>query len=248
MQESETLTVQNQSLKSEIQKLEQEKVRLMQVLAGHDSACLQRMQHDAVEVKREGLPSPVDETEFRVPCTLPTITSPHAAMTTTSNFSQPAPPYSDSTGRITQSIVSNIFPMVSNSSSLPFNIPDPNQIDVQPQTFMATGQEPAGGISVHECQPPSFDDAARYVNEIKIEDNLQEEQLIQDPNQHQQALHNLQPIFQADPQQQMSESQHDFFRAATFGYHSISEASSNFLAKRPLGHTYLDLDSRCIAL
>merc|ERR1712018_113950 len=44
IRESETLTVQNQSLKNEIHKLEQEKVRLMQVLSGHDNNCLQRMQ------------------------------------------------------------------------------------------------------------------------------------------------------------------------------------------------------------
>merc|ERR1711863_178198 len=47
IRESETLSVQNQSLKSEIQKLEKEKLRLMQVLSGHENACLQRI-HDAV--------------------------------------------------------------------------------------------------------------------------------------------------------------------------------------------------------
>ncbi len=31
-------------------------------------------------------------------------------------------------------------------------------------------------------------------------------------------------------------------------YDACSASSSSFLAKRSLGHTYLDLDSRCIAL
>merc|ERR1719211_218252 len=95
IRESETLTVQNQSLKTEIQKLEKEKVRLMQVLSGHENACLQRI-HDAVEIKSEELTSPMDEDEFRVPYTVPPppmITSPQASLHSTPTFSQSALPY-----------------------------------------------------------------------------------------------------------------------------------------------------------
>ena len=222
----------------------------MQVLSGHDNACLQQIQHDAVEIKREALSSPMDENEFRVPSTVPgvpTITSSQASITTAPNFSLPVPPYTNSTGHITQSILSNTVPMASNYNLIPFNISDTNQTDVQPHSLMTSNHEMVGTISPPECQPPSFDDAVRIASEIKIEDNSQES-IIQNPNHRPQVLQGLQPIFESDSLQQMNESQHDFFRAATFGNHSISETSSYFLAKRPLGHTYLDLDSRCIAL
>merc|ERR1711963_245253 len=111
IRESETLTVQNQSLKNEIHKLEQEKVRLMQVLSGHDNTCLQRMQQESVEIKRENFPSPMDDNEFRVPVTIPvdpTIPNPHGLSTTTvSNFTLPSSSYVDRTTQITQPLLNS---------------------------------------------------------------------------------------------------------------------------------------------
>ena len=199
----------------------------MQVLSGHENACLQRI-HDAVEIKSEELTSPMDEDKFRVPYTVPPppmITSPQASLHSTHTISQTGVPYTSST-----SFASTII------SSHP---------DMQPpSSFTGTSHELEGTFSNSVCQPPSFDDAIRMASQIKIEDPPRE-QVAQSPDQ--QELQIQQPVFQG-VSQQLNENQHDYFRAATFGYSSISEASSHFLVKRPLGHTYLDLDNRCIAL
>ena len=252
MQESETLTVQNQSLKGEIQKLEQEKLRLVQVLSGHENSCLQRMQqNDNVEIKHERLSTPMDEEdEYRVPCSVPaisTIAASQESISAAPGFPVPVPNFPDPTGQVNQSSFLNTIPANSNPNLLPYNISNPNQTDDQPLFLMTSGHEMVGTISPRQNQPPSFDDASRIANEIKVEDNSNEP-IIQNTIQHPQMLPSLPPIFDSGPLQHMTESQPDFFRAATFGNHSIGEASSYFLAKRPLGHTYLDLDSRCIAL
>merc|ERR1711997_34757 len=95
IRESETLTVQNQSLKTEIHKLEQEKVRLMQVLSGHENICLQRMQQDPVAIKTEGL-SPVDN-EFLAASTstVPPTQLSHSPGLITSGNSFMLPPYTE---------------------------------------------------------------------------------------------------------------------------------------------------------
>jgi hypothetical protein len=250
IQESETLTVQNQSLKNEIHKLEQEKVRLMQVLSGHENACLQRMQQDAVEIKSETLSSPIEENEFRVPSTVPLappFTHSQGSITTAPSFSLPVPSYTDTTTQMTLPLLQNNVPLASNPNLIPFNVSQTNQHDLHHQPLMSSGHDMVGTISPSECQPPSFDDAVRVATEIKMEDHLQET-IVQNPNHRQQVPQGFQPIFEPDHLQQMNESHHEVFRSATFGNHSISDASSYFLAKRPLGHTYLDLDSRCIAL
>ena len=113
-----------------------------------------------------------------------------------------------------------------------------------PPSFIGRSHELEGTFSNSACQPPSFEDAVRMASQIKLEDTPREP-ISQPPDQKE--LQIQQPIFQGGSQQ-FNENQHDYFRAATFGYSSISEASSHFLVKRPLGHTYLDLDNRCIAL
>jgi hypothetical protein len=47
--ESETLVNQNQSLKSEIHKLEREKKRLIDVLASHESSCPKRQKTEMLQ-------------------------------------------------------------------------------------------------------------------------------------------------------------------------------------------------------
>ena len=251
-QESETLTVQNQSLKNEIHKLEQEKSRLMQVLSGHDSACLQRMQQESVEIKRENFPSPMDDNEFRVPATMnidPTISNPPGLNTTSSNFTLPPSSYTDRTALMAQPLLTSNSPMTNDPNLLSFNISQANQLDLHHQPLMTSGHEMITTVSPSECHPPSFDDAVSVASEVKMEDNSQDTD-VQIPNIHRQPLQQgFTPIFESNSSiQQMNEPHHDAFRGATFGNHGIGDASNYFLAKRPLGHTYLDLDNRCIAL
>ena len=225
----------------------------MQVLSGHENACLQRMQHDAVEIKSETLPSPIDDNEFRVPSTVPLVpsmTHSQGSITTASSFSLPVPSYTDSTNQMAQPLLQNNVPMSNNANLIPFNVSQTNQPDLHHQPLMTSCHDMVGTISPSDCQPPSFDDAVRVATEIKMEDNAQET-IVQNSNHRQHQLpQGFPPMFESDHlQQQMNESHHEGFRTAPFGNHnSISDASSYFLATRPLGHTYLDLDSRCIAL
>ena len=246
------MTVQNQSLKNEIHKLEQEKIRLMQVLSGHDNTCLQRMQQESVEIKRENFPSPMDDNEFRVPMTIPvdpTITNSHGLNTTVSNFTVPSSSFVDRTTQITQPLLNSNVPLANNPNLIPFNISQSSQLDLHHQPLMTSGHDMIATVSPSDCQPPSFDDAVAAAPEIKMEDNSQDT-TVQSPNLHHQPIQQgFTPIFDSDPSiQQMNDNHHDALRAASFGNHGLGDASSYFLAKRPLGHTYLDLDSRCIAL
>ena len=239
--------VQNQSLKSEIQKLEQEKMRLMQVLSGHDNACLQRMQQEAIEIKQEGLPSPIDENEFRVPSTVPIVPSiSQGSITTGASFTEPVSAYTENTAQNTQPLLSNNVLLVNETNVLPYTMSQGNP-HLHNQSLMTSGHGLVGNLSPPECHPPSFDEAVRIATEIKMEESSQEP-IVQNSNQLQQIPQGFPQLFESESLQQINESRNDFFRAPTFGNHSISDNSSYFLAKRPLGHTYLDLDSRCIAL
>ena len=162
--------VQNQSLKSEIQKLEQEKMRLMQVLSGHDNACLQRMQQEAIEIKQEGLPSPIDENEFRVPSTVPIVPSiSQGSITTGASFTEPVSAYTENTTQNTQPLLSNNVLLVNETNVLPYTMSQGNP-HLHNQSLMTSGHGLVGNLSPPECHPPSFDEAVRIATEIKMEE------------------------------------------------------------------------------
>ena len=224
----------------------------MQVLSGHDNNCLQRMQQESVDIKRENFPSPMDDNDFRIPTTIPvdtTITNPQSLNTTASNFTLPPSSYTDRMAQITQPLLTSNASMATDPNLLPFDISQANQLDLHHQPMMTSGHNMIASVSPSECQPPSFDDTVSVGPEIKMEDNSQDN-IVQSPSLHRQPIQQgFTPIFDSDPQiQQINAPQHETFRAATFGNHGLGDTSSYFLAKRPLGHTYLDLDSRCIAL
>ena len=245
LQESETLTVQNQSLKTEIHKLEQEKVRLMQVLSGHENICLQRLQQDPVAIKTEGL-SPVDN-EFLAASTStvppPQLSHSPGLLTGGNNFM--LPPYTEATVTpVTQPLMTNNQNITQDTIPTPFNMSQTNHSNLQ----SLVPPNSVGAISSPNGQPPSFEDAVRIATEIKMEDNSQD---LQNYNHRQQQ--GFPPMYDSEPSSlqppPINESSNDVFRGtATFGNQIMSDSSNYFLAKRPLGHTYLDLDSRCIAL
>ena len=68
------------------------------------------------------------------------------------------------------------------------------------------------------------------MKQIKMEDNSQET-AIQNPNHRQQVPHGFPPMFESDHLQQMNESHHDVFRAAT----RVSTLDALFTAVRPAG-------------
>ena len=82
--------------------------------------------------------------------------------------------------------------------------------------------------STPEEDPPTFAEAIQMVNEVKEE----EEEVIP---------YNLDSYF---GHSQNTVMDHEEF----FGHHHHANQQNPFLAKRSLGQTYLDLDSRCIAL
>jgi len=249
MKESETLVVQNQNLKTEIQKLEKEKLRLMQVLSGHENACVHHVEglDQNVAIKCEDLPMLITEDEFSEPGTVPSMAPAQSSL-------NPALTNSQSVTSLPSNNLLNVAAYATSPISTPFNIPN-----IYPaQSFMSSGLKRDGTISASSQQPPSFDDAVMMAGQVKSEEVLpqQEQQSILQQDHHptiQQDHHTLQQpsIFQGHhttTQHEINDN-HEFFRAAAFGYNITDTTSSHFLAKRPLGgHTYLDLDSRCIAL
>ena len=210
------------------------------------------MQQESVDIKRENFPSPMDDNEFRIPTTIPvdtTITNPQSLSTTASNFTLPPSSYTDRMAQITQPLLTSNASMATDPNLLPFDISQANQLDLHHQPMMTSGHNMIATVSPSESQPPSFDDGVSVGPEIKMEDNSQDI-IVQSPSLHRQPMQQgFTPIFDSEPQiQQINAPQHEAYRASTFGNHGLGDTSSYFLAKRPLGHTYLDLDSRCIAL
>jgi hypothetical protein len=77
-------------------------------------------------------------------------------------------------------------------------------------------------ISSPEEQPPSFAEAIEMASQVKEEDE--------------------------DGMQQFTTGMENYFTTTASAADNFYQQQNHFLAKRTLGHTYLDLDSRCIAL
>ena len=167
-QESETLELQNHNLKVEINKLETEKKRLMEILNVHEPGCLKRLRQEVPSRSASG------GAEFRVP---------------------PAP----------------IRPGASSSGST-------HPPNVQNEAF-STGsyQDTSSSFADEEA-------TVEYVEDIKPPPQIQVNSF------------------------SVNDDKNNFMRNSCSLDNVDSSSAAAFLGKRPLGHTYLDLDSRCIAL
>ena len=215
----------------------------MQVLSGHENACVHRMEEldENVQVKCEDLPMLITEDEFSEPCAVP----PMVPVASAQSSLNPALTNSPSVASLPSNNPLNVATLATTPISTPFNIPN-----IYPaQSFMSPGLKRDGTISTSCQQPPSFDDALMMAGQIKSEEVLpqqQQQSMLQQDHQAtvQQDHRTLQQpsIFQGhhtSTQHEVNDN-HDFFRAAAFGYNITDTASSHFLAKRPLGgHTYL---------
>ncbi len=192
-QESDTLEAQNKSLKSEIDKLEEEKKRLMEMLSAHDPSCAKRFREMTATVMSADHEQPMErEHPFRMPAAPAAATAPQ----------RPASPPS-----------------------------------------LASVQRRYGG----EGSSYAFGG-----DDIKTEEDMETEAVasasVQMQQQQQQGAEMSQHGDEASAEQSYLSSR---LSNASCGFApppANSDYSGNFLAKCSIGQTFLDLDSRCIAL